>query len=228
MKKAGKAITSILAAAAVLTVGLWILPTVNSASPPPDSVSAETQYDAAGESMLYLRCFYASGGLKTTGSGFIIADDGLAVTAAHVIEKAARVVAIDSSGKELACEVVSSDETSDVAVLRLPTGKYKALQLAEKAPSGGATVRAMGYPIKGTLIITEGIVSSPNAAVNEKNRMMVSCDIVNGMSGGPVFDKYGKVAGVCSGSVRTMSGIHLSALWSDISSAVTAAQSSKQ
>ena len=227
MSKKGKTMIGILAVIVVLTVLLGILPAVNSDAAQREAVSSEAQYAAAAESMLYVRCYYASGGLKTTGSGFIINSDGLAVTAAHVIDKAARVTAIDSSGKESECAVVNSDMASDVAVIRLPRGSYKALQLADSSAAGGAILRAMGYPLKDTLVITEGLVSSPIGTVNEKQRMLVSCNIVNGMSGGPIFDQYGRVVGMCSGSVRTMNGIHLSALWSDIYSAVNTVQSGK-
>ena len=226
MKKRGRAIVAILSAALVFTAISGILPAFGAATQK-EAISAETQYAAAGRSMLYIRCFYESGGLKTTGSGFIIDSDGLAVTAAHVIDKAARVTATDPSGKETECTVISCDTASDVAILRLPRGSYKALKLSEKEESGGAVLRAMGYPIKDTLVITEGLLSSPSGTVNEKQRMLVSCDILNGMSGGPIFDRYGKVVGVCSGSVRTMNGIHLSVLWSDLCTAVSAAKSGK-
>jgi S1-C subfamily serine protease len=43
------------------------------------------------------------------------------------------------------------------------------------------------------------------------------------MSGGPVLNSRGEVVGVISGSVRTMTGIHLSTLWSELDSAVEAA-----
>ena len=226
MRKRGRALIAVMAAVMVSISAFGISSTVNAASPPPETVSAQTQYAAAGESMLYIRCYYASGGLRTTGSGFIINSDGLALTAAHVIDKAARVTATDPSGRESECVVVNSDMASDVAVIRLPRGSYKALRLSDSAAAGGEIIRAMGYPLKDTLVITEGLVSAPSGTVNEKQRMLVSCNIINGMSGGPIFDRYGRVVGLCSGSVRTMSGIHLSAMWSDICSAVEAAQSS--
>ena len=227
MRRTKRTILWFLAAAVLTAVVIGILPAVNGASSQPIPVSAEAQYAAAAESMLYIRCFYASGGLKTTGSGFVIEKGGLALTAAHVIEKAARITATDSGGRELACDVVSSDPESDVAVLRLPGGSYKALRLADGAAAGGAQLRAMGYPNRNTLLITEGLVSAPSGTVRDRQRMLVSCQIVNGMSGGPIFDSYGRVAGLCSGSVRTMNGIHLSALWSDLRAAVSAAQSGK-
>ena len=68
---------------------------------------------------------------------------------------------------------------------------------------------AIGYPMKETKIITEGIVSSPQAPVNGRNRILISAQVASGMSGGPVLDKNGDVVGVISGSLRTMNNIHL-------------------
>ena len=210
---------------ALLIAVLLVIATVFAApGGPKQPITAEDQYARAKNAVVYVRSYYASKSLKTTGSGFIVTQDGLAVTAAHVIDKGARITVVTADGKELDVTVVSSDMASDVAVLRLPKGKYAALTLADAAPNGGATLRAMGWPIKDTLAITEGLCSAPAATVSEKNRMLVTCDIVNGMSGGPVFDAYGQVVGLCSGSVRTMSGMHLSARWADINTAVNAAK----
>ncbi|MNP47126.1 hypothetical protein D3C76_1411670 [compost metagenome] len=63
--------------------------------------------------------------------------------------------------------------------------------------------------MKGTKIITEGIVNAPQAAINGRNRVLLSAEVVNGMSGGPLMDEHGYAAGILSGSLRTMSGIHL-------------------
>ncbi len=186
-------------------------------------LSAEDIYSRSSRALLYVRAYYTSGNLKATGSGFIVSEDGLAVTAAHVVDKAAKVTVIDCEGTELCCSVFSCDTAADVAVLRLPEGKYPALEVTDAAPASGAPLRAMGYPIKDTLIITEGICSARSATVNDKRRMLVTCDIVNGMSGGPVFDCFGRAVGLCSGSVRTMDGIHLAACTKDIYAAVEAA-----
>ena len=179
---------------------------------PDQQISAEDCYQKSVDSLLYLRSYYSSGSLKATGSGFIASEDGLVITAAHVVKNGARYTALRSDGTELELTLVKSNDSTDIAILRLPAGKYKALALADKAPNTGAAVRAMGYPIKGTCIITEGIISSKSADVSGNNRMMVTCDIVNGMSGGPIMDAFGRVVGMVSGSIRTMDGLHLSVL----------------
>lgn len=209
---------------AALVVALVAMATAAVAGNQKQPLTAEEQYAFAKDAVLYVRSYYASGSVKATGSGFVVTQDGMAVTAAHVVDKAARVTMLTADGRELDAAVLSCDTVSDVAVLRLPKGRYSAVNVASAAPNGGAVLRAMGYPIKGTLIITEGLCSAPEATVSEKQRALVTCDIVNGMSGGPVFDRFGAVAGLCSGSVRTMSGIHLSARWEDINQAVKTAK----
>lgn len=223
MKTNKRTVFSLLFSAALLFIAFSGAFTA-SADGTKQDLSAEDIYSRSSSALLYVRAYYTSGNLKATGSGFIVSEDGLAMTAAHVVDKAAKVTVIDCGGEELACSVLSCDAAADVAVLRLPEGKYPALEVTDAAPASGAPLRAMGYPIKDTLIITEGLCSAPSAAVNDKKRMLVTCDIVNGMSGGPVLDRFGRVVGLCSGSVRTMDGIHLTALTENIYAAVKAAE----
>ena len=68
-----------LALLALLVVSIPVLagassaaPTLAEEAPQPVEISAETQYAAAKDSVLYIRSYYASGSLKATGSGFVI------------------------------------------------------------------------------------------------------------------------------------------------------------
>ncbi|MCR8635890.1 hypothetical protein [Paenibacillus radicis (ex Xue et al. 2023)] len=56
---------------------------------------------------------------------------------------------------------------------------------------------------------SEGIVNAPRAVINGRDRKLVSIQLVSGMSGGPLMDSFGFAAGILSGSLRTMNGIHL-------------------
>ena len=192
----------------------------------PAELPAEASFAAAEQSLLYIRGYNAAGELKSTGSGFLVSPEGLAVTAAHVIDGGARITAITRDGEEAEAEVLRCDLPTDIALLRLPDASsgLPFLTMAKGPPAAGATVRVLGYPIKDTLIITEGIVAAPFAVVSEKERMLLNCAIVNGMSGGPVLDGAGRVVGMASGSVRTMDGIHLSALSEELFAAVAAEQ----
>jgi len=182
--------------------------------------SAEYCYEASKSSMLYVRAYSETGKLLTTGTGFIATKDGYAVTAAHVLKKGVSYTCEMTDGKVLDASLVSSDADTDVAVLKLPKGSYKALNLTKEGPKAGSELRAMGYPMKGTLIITEGICSSPSASISGKNRMLVTCQIASGMSGGPVFNEYGQVVGMVSGTIVTMTGVGTSAMTDSLYNAV--------
>ncbi|MFD2876769.1 hypothetical protein ACFTAO_13560 [Paenibacillus rhizoplanae] len=43
---------------------------------------------------------------------------------------------------------------------------------------------ALGYPLKNTAIITEGIVNTPAADINGRSRILTSAQVASGMSGG--------------------------------------------
>ena len=201
---------------AVLIFTAMLLALLGGAARPKQLRNAAECYRDNEAALLYLRSYYPSGSLKATGSGFILTEDGLLITAAHVVSGGGRFTAVQKDESELELTLVQSDDETDIAVLRLPEGNYPTVTLAETVPHTGSVLRAMGFPIKGTAIITEGLLSAQCVEVSGKNRMMVTCDIVNGMSGGPILDGYGRVVGVVSGSVRTMDGIHLSVLGEEL------------
>lgn len=172
-------------------------------------LSAEQIYQADADSVFYLRVYKEDGTLKTVGTGFLI-KGGKALTAYHVIADGASYEAVFDDGKTVrGLKVTAADEDLDAAVLSIQAGTRKGLELASDEARHGQRTFAMGYPLKGTKIITEGIVNAPAAKVNGVNRLLTSAQVASGMSGGPLFDQYGQVVGLVSGSFRTMDNIHL-------------------
>nr|WP_261807957.1 serine protease [Paenibacillus sp. N3.4] len=154
----------------------------------------------------------------------MISPDGIAATAYHVVAEADHLEAIFNDGRMVSSiEVLGRDDQTDAAILKLPAAtavarenasfekkaSYNALRVRETAVKHGEKVFAIGYPMKDTPIITEGIINSPKAEINGRDRILTSAQIVGGMSGGPVIDRYGRLAGIVSGSMRTMNNIHL-------------------
>ncbi|MFD2332462.1 S1C family serine protease [Cohnella sp. GCM10020058] len=183
-----------------------------------DSIDAVQSYDMAITATLYLRVLDSEGTLQATGSGAIISAGGSALTAYHVVKGAARVEAQLSDGRVLSpVKVVSYDELTDAAVLELPdpktakltSGAYPYLTVRSESLKFGETVYAIGYPLKNTPIITQGIINNPAAKINGRDRILTSSQIVSGMSGGPLLDDAGRLVGTISGSLRTMDNIHL-------------------
>ncbi|TVY07390.1 trypsin-like peptidase domain-containing protein [Paenibacillus cremeus] len=184
----------------------------------PTTYNAEEIYDQLEDAVFYIRALNADDSLKAAGTGVVISPEGLAATAYHVIDGAEKLEAIFNDGRVVApIEVVGTDEGTDAAVLKLPELKsatggaalYHALPVRETAVKHGEKVFAIGYPMKNTPIITEGIVNSPKAEINGRDRILTSAQVVSGMSGGPLIDQLGRLSGIISGSLRTMNNIHL-------------------
>lgn len=176
-------------------------------------LDGEAVYDSSSDAVFYVRTLTESGALKTTGSGFAITKDGIALTAAHAIKDNLNIHIVLPSGEEIAgVTVLEQSPSTDIAVLKLPLREegYAFLEIDTEIPRSGQKAYAIGYPLKTTKIITDGIVSSPNSLINGTERMLVSTDLANGMSGGPIINQYGTVIGMASATLRTMNGISTS------------------
>ncbi|WP_053373859.1 S1 family peptidase [Paenibacillus sp. FJAT-27812] len=187
--------------------------------------NAEGIYENAGDAVFYLRALRSDGTVLAVGSGVVISADGEAATAYHVVKDAARLEAILADGSALkGVKLLRYDELTDAALLKLPArvdskGKiklYSMLLIKETALKHGERIFAIGYPLKNTPIITEGIVNNPKAEINGRDRVLVSAQVASGMSGGPAIDEQGRLAGIISGSLRTMNNIHLVIAASDL------------
>ena len=62
--------------------------------------------------------------MKTSGSGVVISPDGFVLTNYHVIEKANEVTVTLSGGDEYSADIIGSDETTDLALLKLSGSIY--------------------------------------------------------------------------------------------------------
>ncbi|MEK8129897.1 serine protease [Paenibacillus filicis] len=182
----------------------------------PAAYTAEDIFGRSEQAILYIRILREDDSVKATGTGVILSPDGLAATAYHVVKEASRIEGTLRDGSVVGpIEVVAVDEQTDAAVLQLPAlksgpaGGYAFLPIRETAVNFGEQVFAIGYPMANTPVITEGIVNNPKAEVNGRDRVLTSAQIASGMSGGPIIDRFGRVAGIISGSLRTMNNIHL-------------------
>ncbi|TBL79543.1 S1 family peptidase [Paenibacillus thalictri] len=182
-----------------------------------DKYDGESLYAAVEQAVFYVRAFRSDGTLKDVGSGFVIRPDGTALTAYHVVEEADKVECVLSDASVVSCHTITENSTADTAVLKLSPSidasgtesPFPFIRLRTNALKHGENIFAVGYPMKDTPIITEGIVNAPRAPINGRDRILVSSQLVSGMSGGPLLDSFGYAAGILSGSLRAMNGIHL-------------------
>ncbi len=138
------------------------------------------------------------------GTGFIIREDGLIVTNAHVLRDADIIeVQLTEGSKQYRAELVGSDERTDIALIKIkPDGKLSVVSLgSSKDVAVGEWVAAFGNPYGHGHTMTKGIISSKGRAIQEINKfplLQTDASINPGNSGGPLVNSKGQVIGINS------------------------------
>ena len=156
--------------------------------------------------------FYGTSTGTATGSGFILTEDGYVVTNCHVIDGATAVSVITHDGTEYPAQVIGSDATNDVAVLKVEATGLQAVTLGSSdSLITGDMVVAIGNPL-GTLSATQtvGYVSGKDRDVTTDGSIisMIQTDaaINSGNSGGPLFNTNGEVVGITTAKYSGTTG----------------------
>ena len=140
----------------------------------------------------------------SSGSGFVITQDGYIVTNQHVVANASSINVTLYNGDTYPATLVGSDSDYDVAVLKIDAKDLPAVTLGSSTDVNvGDTVMAIGNPLgELTFSMSQGIVSCVNRAINVEgtpfNMIQVDASINPGNSGGPLMNLYGEVVGIVS------------------------------
>ena len=147
----------------------------------------------------------------SSGSGFIITDDGYIVTNYHVISGATSISVTLYNGDTYPATLVGGDRDYDTAVLKVDATGLQAVTLGNSADLNvGDTVLAIGNPLgELTFSMSQGIVSCMDRAINVDgtpfNMIQMDCSVNPGNSGGPLLNLYGEVVGIVSAKYSTYS-----------------------
>lgn len=181
---------------------------------------------------LHASGFYSSGVLKPTpvkelvgkfgeavisietpsskGSGFIINDQGCAVTNAHVIQGETRISAIlyqnvpggFARQRIEEVEILAINSFFDLALLRLPLPSDLKLSHvilgSDDDVNAGEGVFAIGNPFGLERSVSQGIVGNRSRSIEGQLYLQTDAAINPGNSGGPLFNQRGEVIGVTS------------------------------
>ena len=157
----------------------------------------------------------------SSGSGFILTDDGYIVTNYHVVEGATNLAVTTHDGTEYQAELKGKDSTNDVAVLKVEASDLPAVTLGSSHDLAiGDMVVAIGNPL-GKLAATQtvGYVSGINrevatGGITTISMIQTDAAINPGNSGGPLFNMYGQVIGITTAkySGTTNSGASIEGL----------------
>ena len=141
-------------------------------------------------------------GGTSTGSGFVLSEDGYVVTNHHVVEGDGKLSITLTDGREFAATLVGSDDTNDVALLKVEATGLQAVTLgSSSALIVGDQVVAIGNPLgELTSTLTVGYISAKERDVNTEgfaiNMLQTDAAINSGNSGGPLFNMKGEVIGI--------------------------------
>jgi len=148
------------------------------------------------------------------GSGFIINDEGYAITNDHVIQGETRISAVlymnvpgGLSRRRIDdVEIIALNPFFDLALLKLPLPKdlkpsHVVLGSLDEVNVGDG-VFAVGNPLGFERSVSQGIVSNRNRNIEGQVYLQTDAAINPGNSGGPLFNLRGEVIGVTSLGIR--------------------------
>jgi len=149
---------------------------------------------------------FGRGGGQSEGSGFVYDKQGDIITNQHVVDGATKITITFWNGKAYKAKLVSSDSSTDLAVVRVssaPSSMLHPLTLGNSSNlQVGDPVIAIGSPFGLAETVTSGIVSALGRTMNAPNRYTIGnaiqtdAPINHGNSGGPLIDAVGHVIGV--------------------------------
>lgn len=140
--------------------------------------------------------------MRGEGSGFIVSNDGIILTNAHVVQDAKEVTVKMTDRREYKAKVLGADPQTDVAVLKIDAKNLPVVKVGDvNQLQVGEWVLAIGSPYGLENTATAGIVSAKGRSLPDDTSVpFIQTDVaVNpGNSGGPLFNDRGEVVGINS------------------------------
>ncbi len=178
-------------------------------------------YNRVNPAVVAIRVADSAGG-ESLGSGFVIDAEGHVVTNNHVVEGATEIEVDFSSGLKVRGELLGTDATSDLAVIKVdvPADQLTIVLLGDSDQvQVGERVIAIGNPfgLNGTMTIgivsglgrvLESSVTAPGGgSFSAPDIIQTDAAINPGNSGGPLLNLSGEVIGV-NKAIESQTGVN--------------------
>ena len=136
----------------------------------------------------------------SSGSGVITTEDGLILTAAHVVQGAKELLVVFPDGKQVKGKVLGANYSKDIALVKITDpGKWPhAAMGASKSLEAGDWVIALGHSAGFDAARTPPVRFGRVISKGPGNFLTTDCTLIGGDSGGPMFDLDGKIIAIHS------------------------------
>lgn len=135
-----------------------------------------------------------------SGSGVVVSQDGIILTAAHVVRKSDEVEIVYSDGKSAKAKVLGANFSKDAAMLQLKSKQAKHFaKIADvKKLKVGDWMVAMGHSAGYDPVRTPPVRFGRFLRKQRTDFITTDCTLVGGDSGGPLFNIEGELVAIHS------------------------------
>jgi len=141
-------------------------------------------------------------GTKVQGSGCVVDTRGYVLMSAHQASGVSRFTARFADSEAVPLELVEAEDNRELALLKADRPLPNAVALGDAGTlRSGAPLLSIAAPLSLDFTTVTGTVAHPRRTVRGFPVMQVSLTATHGSSGGPVFDRHGRLVGLITGEL---------------------------
>ena len=168
-----------------------------------NSLTSEDIYSKHSPAVFYIELYNNAGTPISSGSGFFIESNGVAITNYHVIEGAnsAKITLPESKKTYDVAGVYTYNKEQDWAIIQVKGDGFLTLDIgSDDSVHTGQKVYAIGSPLGLQNTISEGLLSNKKVELGNVEYYQISAPISHGSSGGALLNENAQVIGITSAS----------------------------
>jgi len=141
---------------------------------------------------------------RSRGSAFVFSSDGYLVTAVSVVDRATKVVATLTDGREFPAKIVGMDKRTDIALLKIDATGLPPVKFGDTLKvRTGQRVLLVGSAVAGANTVAEGLITfrprgpfPDDWSMSGVPHIATTIPVHVGNGGAPIFDSRGEVLGM--------------------------------